>query len=190
MMSSDESMNLGSDLCRECGLCCDGTVFDRVDASEDESAETLVSIGLTNIAASSKGIIGFTQPCPQFSGCCSIYEQRPHICRKFRCALLKAVDQGKRTVEAAILIVSDIKTLRNNLEPHLDDSRYCGVGGTPVSLIKRAKQLLIDRIRSSNGDAKTSGGKHLAEAFSFLALVERHLIPPKVESVHQSQPHA
>jgi hypothetical protein len=37
----------------------------------------------------------FSQPCPRFScGVCSIYSDRPQVCRRYRCALLKSLDAG------------------------------------------------------------------------------------------------
>lgn len=48
----------------------------------------------------------FHQPCAAFTdGCCAIYADRPTYCRKFECALLKAVGCGEVSAEKAQSIV-------------------------------------------------------------------------------------
>jgi Fe-S-cluster containining protein len=48
----------------------------------------------------------FQQPCTMFrGGNCSIYEQRPHVCRRYECALLKRTIGGEITLEQALRVV-------------------------------------------------------------------------------------
>lgn len=57
------------------------------------------------------GVISFKHPCACLSGTrCSVYEDRPARCRRFECELLKRVQSGERTVEAALTTVNDAKT--------------------------------------------------------------------------------
>jgi len=86
-----------SSICIGCGLCCDGTLHGRTTVREaDERAVS--SCGLTIHEEGPKKF--FEQPCPHFS-CdrCSIYAERPGVCRTYRCELLRAVDE-RRTSEA------------------------------------------------------------------------------------------
>ena len=48
----------------------------------------------------------FRQPCTMFrDGCCSIYERRPHVCRRYECALLKRTLGGEIALEQALRVV-------------------------------------------------------------------------------------
>src|SRR4051812_7038039 len=64
----------GSELCLQCGLCCDGTMFSEVGVRPYER-EYVVSLGLpVEPGLDGSGITVF-QPCPAFvGGCCSLYE--------------------------------------------------------------------------------------------------------------------
>jgi hypothetical protein len=48
----------------------------------------------------------FPQPCTMFrDGSCSIYERRPHVCRRYECAMLKRTLGGEITLEQALRVV-------------------------------------------------------------------------------------
>lgn len=85
-------MTAGSDLCTACGLCCDGTLFDRVifEPTDPPAARDLLPV-----AGFPQGE-GFVQPCTRFeAGCCTIYADRPATCRRYRCRTLAALDDGE-----------------------------------------------------------------------------------------------
>src|SRR6516164_4862180 len=84
----------GSELCLQCGLCCDGTVFHhgRLDDGEQDFVE---SLGLP-VEPKPGGGHALSLPCPAFlDGCCSRYtEPRPAICGDYRCGLLNEYVAG------------------------------------------------------------------------------------------------
>jgi len=87
-----------SDLCLPCGLCCDGSLFERARLRPGEE-ELARNLNLEVISAGSNDS-GFRLPCPLFSGCCTIYnQQRPKICKAFRCKQLLRQDQGQSLSE-------------------------------------------------------------------------------------------
>ena len=69
----------GQDLCKQCGLCCDGTLFNTVPV--DPATEHL----FTRINMNPHGGCEQLLPC----GSCKIYEKRPQGCRSFKCGVLK-----------------------------------------------------------------------------------------------------
>lgn len=70
-------------LCQSCGFCCDGTLFQKA-LLRPEELEPARKNGLRVVADK-----GFLQPCPKLvERSCSIYEQRPSVCRSFTCRLL------------------------------------------------------------------------------------------------------
>jgi Fe-S-cluster containining protein len=96
----------GSDataLCLACGFCCDGTLHtNTVLLAEEVDAATDVGLAVGSV----KDRPAFQQPCTMFrDGCCSIYERRPHVCRRYECALLKRTTAGEVTLEQALRVI-------------------------------------------------------------------------------------
>jgi len=98
--------HLGSDattLCLACGFCCDGTLHTHTVLLADE-VDAATDIGLVVDVVHDKPAFG--QPCTMFrDGSCSIYDRRPHVCRRYECALLKRTLGGEITVEQALRVV-------------------------------------------------------------------------------------
>jgi hypothetical protein len=83
-------------LCRSCGLCCDGSLFGRVDLEPEEvGAARKARLRVVPSATA------FEQPCAALSGVdpvprpksrarerrCAVYDDRPRACRRFLCRL-------------------------------------------------------------------------------------------------------
>lgn len=104
-------MNVVDQLCPQCGLCCDSTLFADVELRAGDDAKRLAKLGLS-LAKKSKSKIAFAQPCACFDGkFCKIYDDRPKRCRLFECGLLKKVIAGEMKAEAALKNISKTKTL-------------------------------------------------------------------------------
>lgn len=88
----DDNANQAERLCRQCGLCCDGTIFGYVPVATDERA-AMEALGF-NIAPQGERT-GFAQPCPKYAtGCCTIYTRRPAVCRSYSCVTLQTLEKG------------------------------------------------------------------------------------------------
>ena len=130
----------GSDpasLCLDCALCCNGVLFAdvRLQAGDRAAAEALMAIMShadrdTRSPASPRTRVKAPQPCAALKGCrCGIYEDRPAYCRKFKCALLLAVENGTvafpqaaKTISTTRLAAEKVKRLLRmlgNTEEHL-----------------------------------------------------------------------
>lgn len=96
----------GSDattLCLACGFCCDGTLHTHTVVLAGE-VDAVQDLGLAVDAVQDRP--AFQQPCAMFHrGSCSIYEQRPHVCRRYECALLKRTLSGEIALEQALRVV-------------------------------------------------------------------------------------
>ena len=89
-------------LCPNCGLCCDSTLFADVELRASDSPARLSRLGLT-LLKKSKFTTAFAQPCACFDGkLCGIYTGRPRQCQKFECGLLKRVESEAMTSGAAL----------------------------------------------------------------------------------------
>ena len=94
-----------SELCCDCGLCCDGTLFSSLSldavglsAARDHRLPVLQTHSGANLAL----------PCAALQGVlCRIYEGRPQCCAEYECELLLRVtdhrqsfEQARKTIEA------------------------------------------------------------------------------------------
>jgi len=97
-----------SQLCLECGLCCNGVIFARGQLQPGDDVARLKSLGL-RLAARSRSPAAdrkFIQPCAAFDGSrCNIYCERPQYCREFECLLLENVQAGRLESKAALRII-------------------------------------------------------------------------------------
>jgi hypothetical protein len=107
----------GSELCLQCGLCCDGTLFTNAVLKDGEQDYT-ESLGMV-VETNPDGTRGNAMlPCPLFlDGCCSVYTiPRPSICGAYRCELLKAYVAGSKTMDEVLPVVHLVRSLARELE--------------------------------------------------------------------------
>jgi uncharacterized protein len=104
-----EVTSTSESLCLSCGLCCDGTLYGGVGLEGEDQAR-LARRSLP-VVPSHTGV-SLRQPCAaHIEGACSIYEDRPGACARYRCALLKQVDAGEVSTSAALALVRETRTL-------------------------------------------------------------------------------
>jgi len=111
----------GSDLCLQCGLCCDGTVFHQIGIQADDP-EFLESLGLpVEPDPDSEGASTVFEPCVAFvDGCCSLYERgRPQSCSTYRCRLLDRYTEGQNTLDDNMATVQLVWSLVRELEAEM-----------------------------------------------------------------------
>ncbi len=98
----------------DCGLCCDGSVFEDVELKDVHEADSMEIMGLEIEEEEGKHLL--IQPCNALSGTqCSLYPHRPECCRTFECHLLNRLKTGTITKAKALAIIQNIRThLANN----------------------------------------------------------------------------
>ena len=105
----DPTVPDSSAVCLSCGMCCDGTLFERAKAEPAELGR-LAAHGIETLEA--EGRLFFRLGCPRLSGtCCTIYDDRFTICRTFQCKLLAELRSGTVTVGEALEAVAEAKAL-------------------------------------------------------------------------------
>jgi hypothetical protein len=108
-MSAAESTDAVSQLCPNCGLCCNGVLFADVELRAGDNAKQLAQLGL-RLEKKGRSKLAFAQSCACFdSTLCKIYGDRPRRCRTFECGLLKRVQAGELAAGAALKIISKTK---------------------------------------------------------------------------------
>jgi uncharacterized protein len=98
----------GEELCRACGLCCDGTLFDMVKLEASDDAQKLRALGLpVTLSRGKTPVARFPQPCVALCAdrTCRLYANRPWQCRTFECRVFKEAKAGRITFAAALQLV-------------------------------------------------------------------------------------
>ncbi len=103
-----------ADLCIPCGLCCDGSLFERAALRPQE--ETIArTLGLL-VFKPEKEKMFFGQPCPAFRNHkCSVHEQKPTVCKKFRCKLLISYESSLIEKNAGLQIIERARAMQAEL---------------------------------------------------------------------------
>lgn len=103
-----QGSDIGSALCTNCGLCCMGIIHANAVLDSDE-VETARDLGL-QIRPTERPL--FALPCPRLAGtACSIYEQRPRVCARYKCQLLQDVESGEASSARALETVAEAHRL-------------------------------------------------------------------------------
>lgn len=84
--------SLASSLCLDCGLCCNGTIYGFIELEGDDRA--CLTGSDARVEEHSKGA-RLLFPCALLDGAaCTIYRNRPSVCRDFSCTVLNQVAAG------------------------------------------------------------------------------------------------
>jgi Fe-S-cluster containining protein len=134
-------------LCPNCGLCCDSTLFADVELRAGDDAKQLAKLGLT-ITNKTRTKLAFAQPCACFDGkLCGIYADRPKRCRTFECGLLKRVQAGELDVNAALKTIAKTKLQAEAVRGLL---RQMGQNAERLAMTKRYAQAMCAPIDLSD----------------------------------------
>lgn len=136
----------GSRLCLACGLCCRGVLHDHAELAPGETGAAR-RLGLAVISAASGPALAL--PCPRhdLEAGCTVYAERPSVCRAYRCRLLRRHLAGEVELDAALAVVARARRLNERLESW--------VGPGPGTLWQRARSRLdgADRRRPATRQA-------------------------------------
>lgn len=116
---SDTKNDKGQVLCKACGLCCGGFIFDFIPLGDDEDLESLKEMGADYSVVDNRNRL----PSPCFAwrnGMCGVYPKRPDACRKYTCKLFKRYLHNDIDWESAMNIVQDTRTHIKAFEELLD----------------------------------------------------------------------
>lgn len=99
-----------SDLCLKCNLCCNGSLFARVPVTEEERERLPDDLEFFH----RDGNLRMRLPCPRLGGDgeCTVYRDRPTVCRTYHCKLSKRVEGREISEDSALAIVAEIKAVQ------------------------------------------------------------------------------
>ena len=121
-------------LCVACGLCCDGTLYERAPIKPDDDPVRLAAAAFVPQALGDRQF--FQQPCHHLHHrVCQLYRDwRPNICHSFRCRLLSQLDAGEIGIEAARALVTGTTRLADRVWTQLRQ-RVGDTAGRPLKVL-------------------------------------------------------
>ena len=150
-MAINNSTGAVSQLCPNCGLCCNGVLFADVELRAGDDAGRLAELGLS--LAKKGRQLAFAQPCACFDGkLCGIYANRPKRCRTFECGLLKRVQAGELDADAALKTISQTKLQVEKVRVLL---RQLGQNDERLAMTKRYAEVMSAPIDLSDHESDT-----------------------------------
>lgn len=152
------NLNAVAQLCPNCGLCCDSTLFADVELRSPDDPKRLRKLGLIikrkdeqndrragENAGKAGAKLAFAQPCSCFDGSfCKIYDGRPTRCRLFECGLLKKVMGGHMSAASALKKISEAKALVARVRDLLESSGHRDQNLPLIKFYSRAMEKAID----------------------------------------------
>lgn len=145
-------------------MCCDGTLFGSVSIVLGDRLGPLHEAGAVPLAASEGTLI--SQPCAAHSGTyCTVYASRPEICRTYRCALLKSVDNHEVSHDDAVEVIRRATTLRDRVQAGL----AVALGQHPKQPFSNAYSLLSQKF-ANEGDPVAAARIHADLLFDIVSL--------------------
>jgi len=166
-------MNGVEQLCPNCGLCCDSTLFADVELQKGDDAARLKKLGLT-LHQKTKTKTAFAQPCACFDGkLCRIYADRPSRCRKFDCGLLKRVDAGEMTAGAALKKISEAKRQTEQVRELL---RSLGQCDERMALTHRYSEAMSQPIDLSDETGAERHGELMLAVNDLMTRLQRNFL--------------
>ena len=151
-MSAAKPTDAISQLCPNCGLCCNGALFADVELRAGDDAKKLAKLGLT-LVKKGQGKLAFAQPCACFDGrLCMIYADRPKRCRTFECGLLKRVKVGELEPDAALKTIAQT---RRHVEKVRGLLRQLGQNDETLAMTKRYARAMSAPMNLSDHESIT-----------------------------------
>jgi len=148
-MNISLSNDFVSQLCPQCGLCCNGVLFADVELRKGDDAQRLGELGLPLEKKGRQHV--FTQPCACFDGrLCRIYNECPKSCRTFECGLLKRVQAGELGAGAALETIAQAK---RQVEQVCKLLRGTGSDDERLALSQRYGRAMSEPVDLSGGKA-------------------------------------
>ena len=132
-----EAAGRGQALCLSCGLCCDGTLFSHVPVRSNDNVQRLEAGGIAVLVQAEER--RFSQPCPaHHNKFFKVYENRPAVCRHFRCKLLREYEAQHVLWEQAQQKITQVFTLRQSIT---DEAQRLAPTLPGMSFVELRRQL-------------------------------------------------
>lgn len=160
------------DLCRQCGLCCNGA-FHVLVKLQDEEVALLSKYPLEEHPTKQ----AFLLPCSMHEGVCTIYEDRPAPCRDFTCGVLLELRAGEITYDEAVSLTDDLKDEIADADKRLI-GRNCAKDPLPASPLPASplNRVLNCLKAESEGLSATENFQRNSDLIAFSQRLKRKMV--------------
>lgn len=167
-MKIDENILNGETLCKECGLCCEGVfhTYAHLHNKNDIFIAKKANIIIKHNEVAN--IDFFSLPCSGFNKICTIYPERPSVCGKHKCELLKNLIDKQCTLGDALNTVDKLKNILIPLLPTLQELAKNDQTNNPKALMESIDPHI------NNKEFKKSHTKLFIDFGIFCFLVEKY----------------
>lgn len=156
-------------LCPNCGMCCDSTLFADVELRAGDDPKRLKKLGLT-IEKKTATKLAFAQSCACFDGkFCTIYGDRPKRCRLFECGVLKRVKAGEMTPSMAL---KKIKAAKKRADGVRELLRLCGQRDEAMALTHRYGEVMSAPMDMSAPEEAERRGELMMAVSELMGMLE------------------
>ena len=160
-------------LCPNCGMCCDSTLFADVELRAGDDAKRLRKLGVT-IEKKTATKLAFAQPCACFDGkLCGIYADRPKRCRLFECGVLKRVKTGEMTEAAALKKIRETKKQAEGVRELL---RQCGQRDETIALTHRYSEVMSAPMDMSAPEEAERRGELMMAVSELMGILQKEFL--------------
>ena len=88
-------------ICQSCGICCGGLLFETADIDPSGPGRSWPTELIQSVSDQTLPL-----PCPAFQdGKCTVYSERPVVCRDYKCKLLSEYSAGETKKNDALAII-------------------------------------------------------------------------------------
>ncbi|MCB0256378.1 MAG: YkgJ family cysteine cluster protein [Anaerolineae bacterium] len=161
----------GEELCKSCGLCCQGVFHSDAELYSPSDTNIARRIGAKILDENSPDI-KFQLPCNAFNGCCSAYPTRPSVCASHHCDLLIAHLAGQISKQTALERSSEMQELTSAILPKLHALTGTLDLNQPEKLMAIALESFPDD--ASRMSFKSKNRKLLLQLGRFMILKNKH----------------
>lgn len=165
------------DICSNCGMCCDGSLFRYVGLNRHDLAGVHNNQAKILLSRSHRSIeMEFPCSCHNGSGC-SIYNSRPEPCAEYSCRLLKDFEAGKVPARKAQSLAREAAEMARNLKKMAIELGYIKPRLSKNQSLNRAVSRFLDKCEERTAFAPlfVEERRFLGRVIDFLEFTDRHI---------------
>jgi len=159
-------------ICMECGLCCDGSMFRHAKIDKSDDPTFLKQMGVESVEVRDKQF--FQLPCTGQEGKrCRQYNdaRRFKVCKTFKCRLLKQYISGEISYHAAMAVIREIMIRRQSVKA-FSEILHTDHNGHKPSISSFIRELHLNGKMEDLSFRKTYP-KQILDCFIFMELIKR-----------------
>ncbi len=159
-------------ICVECGLCCDGSIYPNVFIHDDDDISFMQEFGFNPVKVN--GELSSPLPCKwQEENLCTLYNdpRRLKTCRDYKCKLLEQYISGEISYIAAMNEIKDLLKTRNSIK---DFSERLNIpkNGSKILLSSFIDEITLSK-KLDDPSFKKAYEVQIQDCFEFIRMIHK-----------------